>query len=183
MEIYMKRLKDLLEQLFQRKVFFMESEESKGWKYKAMEPQQQARTRAVGAKVRADADAAAKQERQQKVAARGEEAKQAEGKAAKWGIPYIKKMAQSSDKIVSVSVDGHDDDGKIWFHQGTFHFRHPSGKVHNEVTLDKSAKGIAVMPKVKPGQKVVKAIAHLPPSRDAIEDEDFNHAGKTIKRK
>ena len=183
MEIYMKSLKNLLEQLIQREVFFIESEESKGWKYKAMEPKQQARTRVVGNKVRADADAAAKKERQQKVAAKEEEAKQTEGKAAKWGIPYIKKMAQDSDKIVSVSVDGHDSDGKIWFHHGVFHFRHPSGKIHNEITLDKSAKGIAVMPKVKPGQKVVKAIAHLPPSRDAIEDDDFIQSGKTLKKK
>ena len=96
-------------------------------------------------------------------------------------------MAKGSDesegKIVSVSVHGHDDDGKIWWHQGTFHFRHPSGKTHNNVTLQTSGNGIAVMPKPKPGQRVVKAIAHLPPSRNAIEDEDFIYSGKTLTKK
>lgn len=181
----MKTLKELLIQLNERSLF--ESEENKGWKYKALEPQQQARTRAIGAKVRAAADEANKAARKKDVESRAAEAKQAEGKAAKWGIPYIQKMAKGSDdgegKIVSVSVDGHDDDGKIWFHQGSYHFRHPSGKTHNEVTLQKSGMGIAVMPKVKPGQKVVKAVAHLPPSRNAIEDRDFTHSGKTLKRK
>ena len=181
----MKTLKELLVQLNEKNLF--EGEENKGWKYKAAEPQQQARTRAVGAQVRAAADEADKAARKKNVESRAAEAKEAEGKAAKWGIPYISKMAKGSSneegKIVSVSVDGHDDDGKIWFHQGSYHFRHPSGKTHNEVTLQKSGMGIAVMPKVKPGQKVVKAVAHLPPSRNAIEDRDFTHSGKTLKRK
>lgn len=181
----MKTLKELLVQLNEKNLF--EGEENKGWKYKAEEPKQQARTRAVGAEVRANAEAADKAARRKNIESRAAEAKQAEGKASKWGIPYIQKMAKGSDdgegKIVSVSVDGHDDDGKIWFHQGSYHFRHPSGKTHNEVTLQKSGMGIAVMPKVKPGQKIVKAIAHLPSSRDAIEDRDFTHSGKTLKRK
>lgn len=181
----MKTLKQLLVQLNEQNLF--EGEENKGWKYKASEPQQQARTRAVGAKVRAAAEESAKKENKAKVTAKAEEAKQAAGKAAKWGIPYISKMAKGSDeeegKIVSVSVDGHDDDGKIWWHQGAFHFRHPSGKTHNEVTLQTSGNGIAIMPKVKPGQRVVKAIAHLPPSRNAIEDKDFTYSGRTLTKK
>jgi hypothetical protein len=182
----MKTLRELLLQLNENNIFINE-EENKGWKYQGELTGRRSKDRAISRRIRDDADAAKIQRSKDVVKTRSAKAKEEEGKASKWGIPYITKMAKGSDqeegKIVSVSVDGHDDDGKIWQHQGLLHFRHPSGKTHNNVELQKSAIGIAIMPKAKPGQRVVKAVAQLPPSKNAIEDTDFTPTGKTLTKK
>lgn len=176
----MKRFKTLLEQLSN----LLESEENKGWKYKAHEPAQQARTRVVGAKVRSEQDAAAKAARKKAVEEKSKEAKEKEGKAEKWGIPYISDLAKRDGRVVEVSVDGHEKDGMLAWHSGNkeWHFKHPSGKYYTGVELDKSANGIAVKAKPKPGQKVIKPIAFLPPSKNALASETHTMGGK-IQRK
>jgi len=174
----MKSLKQLLIQLNEINIF--EGEENKGWKYKSNEPAQQTRTRAVSAKVRQEQDAAAKEARRKAVSAKAAEAKEKEGKASKWGIPYISDLAKRDGKVVEVSVEGHENDGMLAWHSGNkeWHFKHPNGKYHTGVELDKSGNGIAVKPKPKPGQKVIKPIAFLPPSKNALASETHSMGGK-----
>lgn len=177
----MKTLRQLLEQLTKRNLVEAD-EENYPFKYKSEDPKQKERTRFVA---RAEREKAEKQEKSAKkadVEEKSKQAKEEQGKASKWGIPYITKLA-SDDKIASVTVKDAEDDGKIWMHQGKLHFRHPSGKTHNDITLQSSGMGIAIMPKAKPGQKVVKAIAHLPASRDALVDDDFQVAGMKLAKK
>lgn len=185
----MKTLKELLCQLNENNIFVKEGEENKGWKYKSNEPGFVARSLAIKTRIRRDAESTEKSAKQNDIDVKSKNAKDTMGKASKWGIPYISKLAKGTEhvvgKLVSVSVGDNEDDGKIWWHQGAFHFRHPSGKIHNDVTLQSSVNGIAIMPKMKPGKRTIKAIAHIPASRNAValKDEDFAISGKKLVRK